>query len=290
MDIICSGFVVERKNREKEFHLDIKYQSLTPLYNFTYTPMPSCNLGSPFFPPTFCQIMCSDWSVLLGLADYSEGERREGGSATAARAAKRDKSSRGTPPLVRWTSLPHSRLLLLPSPSPFFPSSLPRFFSIIHQCADSPQLTAPAAAAAPADPSSPLDLLAYSAFFHAHPSIHPDLPFPSMETQSWPFSAAERESKPPSSCSWAAEKKRNPRGEKRGFFSPFFWVLEESWSSASNSPPSSLFGLQFWLCVGTRKRGPKCLKPITCCRCLGVTLRCVALIYVACGDTALASL
>lgn len=49
-------------------------------------------------------------------------------------------------------------------------------------------------------------------------------------------------------------------------------------------------GLQFWLCVGTRKQGPKCLKPITCCLCLGVTSRCVALIYVAGWDTALISL
>lgn len=37
-------------------------------------------------------------------------------------------------------------------------------------------------------------------------------------------------------------------------------------------------GLQFWLCVGTRKRGPKCLKPITCSRCRGVISRCVTLL------------
>lgn len=122
-------------------------------------------------------------------------------------------------------------------------------------------------------------------------SVHPPrFPFPSMETQSWSFSAAERESEPPSSCSLSCWEEEKPKRREERIFSPFFWVLEESWSSASNLPPSSLFGLQFWLCVGTRKRGPKCLKPITCCRCLGVTLRCVALIYVACGDTALASL
>lgn len=160
--------------------------------------------------------MCSDWSVLLGLADYSEGERREGGSATAARAAKRDKSSRGTPPLVRWTSLPHSRLLLLPSPSPFFPSSLPRFFSIIHQCADSPQLTAPAAA--PADPSSPLGLLAYSSFFHAHPSILPDFHSQAWKLRAGPFLLLRERVSHHRAALLAAEKKRNPRGEKRGFF------------------------------------------------------------------------
>lgn len=165
--------------------------------------------------------MCSDWSVLLGLADYSEGERREGGSATAARAAKRDKSSRGTPPLVRWTSLPHSRLLLLPSPSPFFPSSLPRFFSIIHQCADSPQLTAPAAA--PADPSSPLGLLAYSSFFHAHPSILPDFHSQAWKLRAGPFLLLRERVSHHRAALLAAEKKRNPRGEKRGFFfSPVF--------------------------------------------------------------------
>lgn len=163
--------------------------------------------------------MCSDWSVLLGLADYSEGERREGGSATAARAAKRDKSSRGTPPLVRWTSLPHSRLL--PSPSPFFPSSLPRFFSIIHQCADSPQLTAPAAA--PADPSSPLGLLAYSSFFHAHPSILPDFHSQAWKLRAGPFLLLRERVSHHRAALLAAEKKRNLRGEKRGFFfSPVF--------------------------------------------------------------------
>lgn len=104
MDSICSGFVVERKEREEAFHLDIKYQSLTrPFITSHIHQCQAVIWAPPFFPPTFCQIMCSDWSVLLGLADYSEGERerREGGSATAARAAKRDKSSGGTPPLVR---------------------------------------------------------------------------------------------------------------------------------------------------------------------------------------------
>lgn len=252
--------------------------------------MPSCSLGSPLSPPLSVKscvltgVCCWGWQTTA----RARGGR-EGGSATAARAAKRDKSSRGTPPLVRWTSLPHSRLLLLPSPSPFFPSSLPRFFSIIYQCADSPQLTAPAAA--PADPSSPLGLLAYSSFFHAHPSILPDFHSQAWKLRAGPFLLLRERVSHHRAALLAAEKKRNPRGEKRGFFfPPSFWVLEESWSSASNLPPSSLFGLQFWLCVGTRKRGPKCLKPITCCRCLGVTLRCVALIYVACGDTALASL
>lgn len=154
--------------------------------------MPGCNLGSPLSPPLFVKscvltgVCCWGWQTTAWEEKEGGGETRErererdgggGVSATAVRAAKQDKSSGGTPPLVRWTSLPHSLLLLLllPSPSPFFPSSLPRFLSIIHQCAESPQLTAPAAATAPADPLSLLDLLIrsprYGADFLTHPSI-----------------------------------------------------------------------------------------------------------------------
>lgn len=182
--------------------------------------MPSCSLGSPLSPPLSVKscvltgVCCWGWQTTA----RARGGR-EGGSATAARAAKRDKSSRGTPPLVRWTSLPHSRLL--PSPSPFFPSSLPRFFSIIHQCADSPQLTAPAAA--PADPSSPLGLLAYSSFFHAHPSILPDFHSQAWKLRAGPFLLLRERVSHHRAALLAAEKKRNPRGEKRGFFfSPVF--------------------------------------------------------------------
>lgn len=107
-------------------------------------------------------------------------------------------------------------------------------------------------------------------------------PSPGMETQSWPFSAAERESEPSSSCSLSYWEDKHKRREE-GIFCTF-WRLK-------NPSSASIFsiGLQFWLCVGTRKRGPKCLKPITCCQSLGVTLRCVALIYVACRDNALIS-
>lgn len=183
--------------------------------------MPSCSLGSPLSPPLSVKscvltgVCCWGWQTTA----RARGGR-EGGSATAARAAKRDKSSRGTPPLVRWTSLPHSRLLLLPSPSPFFPSSLPRFFSIIHQCADSPQLTAPAAA--PADPPSPLGLLAYSSFFHAHPSILPDFHSQAWKLRAGPFLLLRERVSHHRAALLAAEKKRNPRGEKRGFFFPPF--------------------------------------------------------------------
>lgn len=68
--------------------------------------------------------------------------------------------------------------------------------------------------------------------------------------------------------------RRDASGERRGFF---FRPFKES------CPSASVFlslGLQFWLCVGRRKRDPKCLKQITCCRCLGVTSRCVALSYL----------
>lgn len=52
-----------------------------------------------------------------------------------------------------------------------------------------------------------------------------------METQSWPFSAAKRESEPPLSCSFSCWEEKPKKTEKRGFF--FFLVLEESCSSAS---------------------------------------------------------
>lgn len=195
--------------------------------------MPSCSLGSPLSPPLSVKscvltgVCCWGWQTTA----RARGGR-EGGSATAARAAKRDKSSRGTPPLVRWTSLPHSRLLLLPSPSPFFPSSLPRFFSIIHQCADSPQLTAPAAA--PADPSSPLGLLAYSSFFHAHPSILPDFHSQAWKLRAGPFLLLRERVSHHRAALLAAEKKRNPRGEKRGFF--FFPPVFGCWRNPDHLP------------------------------------------------------
>lgn len=195
--------------------------------------MPSCSLGSPLSPPLSVKscvltgVCCWGWQTTA----RARGGR-EGGSATAARAAKRDKSSRGTPPLVRWTSLPHSRLLLLPSPSPFFPSSLPRCFSIIHQCADSPQLTAPAAA--PADPSSPLGLLAYSSFFHAHPSILPDFHSQAWKLRAGPFLLLRERVSHHRAALLAAEKKRNPRGEKRGFF--FFPPVFGCWRNPDHLP------------------------------------------------------
>lgn len=90
----------------------------------------------------------------------------------------------------------------------------------------------------------------------------------------------------------SAAHKRNARGKKekkRGFFLcasrrwknparllPLFVLFSFFFNQPSSSSP--LLGLQFWLCVGTRKRGPKCLKPITCSRCRGVTSRCVTLL------------
>ena len=173
----------------------------------------------------------------------------------------------------------------LPPPSPpppisiavFFPSSLPCFLSIIHQCTESPQLTAPAAAAALAAPPSPLDLLVWLLqpnFQHSRPPLR---------LQAWilragPFLQLRGRVSHHKTALFAAEK-RKTRGEKSGFF----------WWNPVCLPRFFPFGLQFWLYIGTRQRGPKCLKLITCCRCLGVTLRCVALTYVACWDTTLIS-
>lgn len=205
--------------------MDIKYQSLThPFITLHIHQCQAVVWPPPFPPPTFCQIMCSDWSVLLGLADYSEGERREGGSATAARAAKRDKSSRGTPPLVRWTSLPHSRLLLLPSPSPFFPllpSSLLLHYSSVRRQSPAHGSSCCCCSSRSIEPAGSPRLQLLLSRTSVHP---PRFPFPSMETQSWPFSAAERESEPPSSCSLSCWEEEKPeRREERIFFPPFFF-------------------------------------------------------------------
>ena len=184
--------------------LDIMCQSLKhPFWTSCIHQCQAVIRAPPVSP--LCQIMCSEQSMLLGLADYSTGRKRdrrgrEGGreqkkretwrerkrqgrrgseSATTMRVAKQDKSSGGTPPLVRWTSPPHSLLLpllLLLSPSPFFPP--PRFFSIIHQCAESPQHTAPAAVA-PVDPSSLLDSPPHIAWlqrlFYPQSAIYPSI-------------------------------------------------------------------------------------------------------------------
>lgn len=127
------------------------------------------------------------------------------------RAAKQDKSSRGTPPSVRWTLLPHS-LLLLSSPLllfPALPSSILLHYSSV--CWESPAHGS--AAAAPADLPSPLDLLlAYPRFFPS--STHRCIPpSPGMERQNWPLSAAERERETVLSCSF--------RHWKGDFFLPF---------------------------------------------------------------------
>lgn len=146
--------------------------------------------------------MCSDWSVLLGLADYSRGKeaekegREKWRNMERARQREREAGKEGEyssesneARQIQWRNPPSSQMNIAASLPPppvsiavFFPSSLPRFFSIIHQCAESPQLTAPAAAAALADPSSPLDLprlprLATAAAFpDIHPSDYPSVP------------------------------------------------------------------------------------------------------------------
>lgn len=143
-----------------------------------------------------------------------EGMKRERGRvgggviATAVRAVKQ----------IQWRNPPSSQMnivALLPPPPPVSiavlpPPPPPRFFSIIHQCAQSPQHTAPAAAAAPAVPPSLLDLLltqpSYSAYCLLLPSIHPS---PGMETQSWPFSAAERKTEPSLSCSLSCSEEKH---------------------------------------------------------------------------------
>ena len=112
-----------------------------------------------------------------------------------------------------------------------------------------------------------------------HPSIHPG----AWRLRAGPFLVLRGRVSHHQAALLAAGN-RHTRGEKRGFF---FFIILFGAERILFFCLYSFIGLQFWLCVGTRKRGPKCLKPITCCRFLGVTLRCVALIYVACQDNAL---
>lgn len=100
-------------------------------------------------------------------------------------------------------------------------------------------------------------------------------PHPSIPTQSWslnrdtPYFPLQKGSHGRKAVQFATKKTDAREEKKRGIL---FYT-----SSACVFLPR---GLQFWLCVGNKQRGPKCLKQITCCRCLGVTSRCVALFYL----------
>lgn len=110
---------------------------------------------------------CWGWQTTAGgKRQKREGMKRERSRVGGGSQCYSSESSEARQ--IQWRNPPSSQmnittslLLLLLSPSTFFfffSPPPPCFFSIIHQCAQSPQHTAPAAAA-PADPPSLLDLL-----------------------------------------------------------------------------------------------------------------------------------
>lgn len=137
-----------------------------------------------------------------------------------------------------------------------------------------------------------LDLLLTAAVGSSFTSFFLSSKHPTIHLQAWrpkagPFLRLRGRVSRHLAALLASEKgKKNKRRRKRGIL----FILFITGGILFVCLIFFLTGLQFWLCVGTRKRGPKCLKQITCCRCLGVTLRCVALIYVACPDTTLVPL
>lgn len=123
--------------------------SKTSLQNTVFTLLPSCGKGSPHLPTLLNHMFWIEHVVRAGRLQQEKRQKREGMrrqrsrvgggvSAIAACALKRDKSSGGTPPPVRWTSLPAclpaSSTALLPRlPLWVFSSPpLPWVLSIIH--------------------------------------------------------------------------------------------------------------------------------------------------------------
>lgn len=112
--------------------------SKTSLQNTVLALLPSCGKGSPHLPTLLNHMFWIEHVVRAGRLQQEKRQKREGMrrqrsrvgggvSAIAACALKRAKSSGGTPPPVRWTSLPACLLLCSPPPSPtlgfFVPSS-----------------------------------------------------------------------------------------------------------------------------------------------------------------------
>lgn len=177
---------LENKRREKCYiwnpTLDIICQSFKHPFTASCTHQCQAVIRAPPFSPlsvkscVLNRACCWGWQTTAGEKETEEGgsqkERgREGEREKQGRRGREQYSSESSGARqIQWRNPPSSQMniaaSLPPPPSPpppvsivvIFPSSLPHSFSIIHQCAESPQLTAPAAAA-PAEPPSPLDLL-----------------------------------------------------------------------------------------------------------------------------------
>lgn len=265
---------------------NIKYQSLSLPLRTSHIDQCQAVITPPPFSPLSVKSCVLNRACCWGWQTRAGGEKRQrkGGNEKRENELYSRESSEARQ--IHWRNPPSSQMNIaasLPpppspplvsiavfSPPPFLASS-PLFISVLRVPSSRLQLLLLLQPVYRARWISPWP--GYAAEFSSHLSLR---------AQAWrhragPFLPRGRVSRQRVDLTAAEEQKR----KQRGFLS--FLALKEFCLSGSISS----VGLQFWLCIGTRKRGPKCLKPITCCLCLGVTLRCVALIYVACWDTAL---
>lgn len=164
-----------KTREERMLHLDIICQSLK--HPLTTSCIHQCQavIRAPPFSPLSVKSCVVDRACCWGWQTTAEGRRDRRGreperEKQGRRGSERYSSESSEARQIQWRNPPSSQMNIAaslpppprPPPPPVsivvtFPSSLPRS-SIIHQCAESPQLTAPAAAA-PAEPPSLLDLL-----------------------------------------------------------------------------------------------------------------------------------
>lgn len=129
-----------KKRRENMSYVESKCGYYISNIPFTTSRIHQCQavMRAPPFLPTFCQIMCSEYSVLLGLADYSRGKKRQNRQGGRERNMKRERersrvgggysSESSEARQIQWRNPPSSQmniaafllLLLLPSPSLLF--------------------------------------------------------------------------------------------------------------------------------------------------------------------------
>lgn len=172
----------EKRGKVWNPSLDIIHQSLKPSFWTSCIRQCRAVIRAPLFSPlsvkscVLNRACCWGWQTTAGEKETEEGgreqkkKREKHGERERSRVgggSERYSSESNEARQIQWRNPPSSQMnnaaSLPPPPSPpppvsiavFFPSSSPLLL-IIHQCAESPQHTAPAA---PADPPSLLDLL-----------------------------------------------------------------------------------------------------------------------------------
>lgn len=275
----------ERGHLIRNSSLDIKYQSLkhpitTSSDVIRAPPSPHFLSNHVFWRERVAGAGRLQWGERDRRGREPNREREKQGR----RGSERYSSERSKARQIQWRNPPSSQMNITTSLPPscftvvFFPllpfsllyNSSVRWESPAHGSSCSIRTTKPV--------GSPPLLATSSSFSSICPSIYSCIPPQAWRVKTGLFLLLRGRVSHHQAALLAAEK-GNTRQEKKGYCCPFW-----RWKNLVCLPPFFAIGLQFWLCVGTKKRGPKCLKQITCCRCLGVTLRCVALIYVACRD------